>query len=138
MKILLADDQLQVRTAVRLYLAEQAEFELSGEVTHADAWLTAIDTLCPEVLLLDWELAGLRTTCARQQLISARRARPPQLYFIVLSSNHQIEHEALPWGINAFVDKAKPPIHLIAAIQAATRSNAHADPVGLITTTIRT
>ena len=57
MKVFVADDQRQVRSALRLIL-EHHSVEVIGEANHYQQLFAALEKCCPDVLLFDWELPG--------------------------------------------------------------------------------
>jgi DNA-binding NarL/FixJ family response regulator len=118
MRVLLADDQVWLRSALRLLLEHEPNLEVVGEVANASAVPASMARLHPDLLLLDWELPDLKTMGARQRLITALRTLQPQLYIIALTSNQEGKtlHAA---GVDAFVSKAEPPNGLLAAIHQA-------------------
>jgi DNA-binding NarL/FixJ family response regulator len=120
MRVLLADDQSQVRSALRLLLEQEPELSIVGEVATAGELLTQIEETCPDVVLLDWELPGLRTAepsiSSGQSLLSALRTFCPHLLVIALSGRPEACQAALAAGADAFVSKGDPPERLLAAV----------------------
>lgn len=62
MRVFLADDQAKVRAALRLLLEQEPGLSVVGEVTEAKDLLAQVQVTQPDVVLLDWELPGLRAT----------------------------------------------------------------------------
>lgn len=120
MRVLLADDQSQVRSALRLLLEQEPELSIVGEVATAGELLTQIEETCPDVVLLDWELPGLRTadpsTSSGQRPLTALRTLCPHLLVIALSGRPEACQAALAAGADAFVSKGDPPERLLAAV----------------------
>ena len=112
MRVLLADDQSKVRSALRLLLDQEPELSVVGEATEADELLAQVGTACPDIVLLDWELPGL----SRHDLLSTLRARCPHLKVIALSGRPEARQAALAAGADAFVSKGDPPEQLLAAV----------------------
>ncbi|MFH1928043.1 MAG: response regulator transcription factor [Chloroflexota bacterium] len=131
MNILLADDQPEVRRALTILLEQQPGLTVVGEAVDAHDLLAQIETTCPDMLLLDWELPGM----AGIELLSALRRVCPDLLVIALSGRPGTRRAALAAGASAFVSKADPPDRLLAAIQrvgigsndSETRSSLRAD-----------
>ena len=120
MGILLADDQPEVRRALTILLERQPGLIVAGEAVDADDLLAQVETICPDMVLLDWELPGLAGT----DLLSALRAVCPGLLVIALSGRPGARRAALAAGADAFVSKADPPDRLLAAIgRTATDGN---------------
>ena len=105
MRILFADGRPQVRRALRLFLEQQPEFEIVGEVEAGAALPGAVEEQAPDVILLDWELPGLDP----QQLSQA--LGPSPITWIALSSRPESEAAALAAGADAFISKSEPTIN---------------------------
>jgi DNA-binding NarL/FixJ family response regulator len=112
MRILLADNQPEVRFGLRVLLERRPGFEVVGEAVGAVDLLAQAEAGCPDLVLLGWELPGL----ARNDLPSALRRVCPNLRVIVLSGRPEARRVALTAGADAFVSKADPPERLLAAI----------------------
>jgi DNA-binding NarL/FixJ family response regulator len=112
MRILLADGQAKVRFALRVLLERQPGFKVVGEAATAEALQAFTANLCPDLILLDWELAGPSAT----DLLRALRSACPKLTVIGLSGQPEVHREALDAGADDFVSKGKPPENLLAAI----------------------
>lgn len=113
MRILLADAQAKVRFALRVLLERQPGFEVVGEAKSTEDLLARAAISCPDVVLLDWNLAGAVTA----RLLLALRRDCPGVGIIVLSGRPEASRAALAAGADAFVSKGNPPEHLLAAIQ---------------------
>ncbi len=75
MRILLADDQSEVRSALHLLLEQEAGLTIVEEVSEADELLAQVEMTCPDVVLLDWELPGLQASVVVPSL--TRYVPPP-------------------------------------------------------------
>ena len=122
MRVLLADDQAWLRSAIRLLLEEQPEIEIVGEAPDAATLEQLAKLRIPDLILLDWELPGLRVAADRRALLRVIRRYNPRLQVIVLSGRPESSRGALSAGANAFVSKADPPERLLAALQKAQQS----------------
>jgi DNA-binding NarL/FixJ family response regulator len=118
MRILLADDQPVVRYALRVLLERQPGVLVVGEAGDVTGLLAAAQSVNPHLILLDWELPGMR---AARVLTDLRKVRP-ELLVIALSGRPEARQAAMDHGVNAFVSKADPPERLLAAIGAQGRS----------------
>jgi DNA-binding NarL/FixJ family response regulator len=112
--ILIADDQPQVRRALRLLLEQELGATVVGEAAAAKTLLAQVATGCPDLVLMDWGLPGI----AAPNLLEALREDCPALAVIVLSGQPEAEQDALRAGADAFVSKADPPERLLAAIHS--------------------
>lgn len=112
MRILLADDQPQVRFALRVLLERQPGLTVVGEAADAETLLSQAGAVCPDLVLLGWELPGP----AMNGLLLALRETCPKVLVIALSGRLEAHQAALSAGADAFVSKSDPPERLLAAI----------------------
>jgi two-component system response regulator NreC len=117
MRILLADDEFNVRYGLRVLLEERPELEVVGEAADADELLAQLGAACPDLVLLSWGLPGRQGA----DLLPALRRICYDLYVIGLSGRPEARQAALDAGANAFVSKVEPPERLLAAIASAQR-----------------
>jgi DNA-binding NarL/FixJ family response regulator len=112
MRILLADDQAQVLSALRLLLEQESAIIVVGETGKAQDLLSQAELSQPDLVLLDWELPGSLAA----DLLSALRACCVQVKIVALSVRPEARREALAAGIDAFVSKGDPPEYLLTAV----------------------
>jgi DNA-binding NarL/FixJ family response regulator len=113
MRVLLADDQTNVRSALRLLLEQEAGLIISDEVSDFKELMASVMTRCPELVLLDWELPGGKN----EKVIAALKAKCPELIIIALSSQPEAQREALDSGADAFVSKGSSPQQVIEVLR---------------------
>lgn len=117
MRVLLADDQPQVRSALRLLLEHEAEMQVVDEVTNTEDLLAQAQATSPDVLLLDWELPGLPATI----LLATLRKGYPHLAVIALSGQLEARRAALAAGADAFISKSDPADQLLTILREMGR-----------------
>lgn len=122
MRVLVADDQSWLRSALRLLLEQEAGVEIVGEAPDVKTLLSMTGKLHPDLILLDWELPGLKPSGRGHAFLATLRSRTVQLHVIVLSGRPESGRLALAAGANAFVSKADPPEKLLAALRQAKHS----------------
>lgn len=113
MRVLLADDQAKVRSAMRLVLEQDAALTVLGEAVDATGLLDWVGIVCPDLVLLDWELPGQAT----EDVISALRENCSRVRIIALSGQPEARREALEAGADGFVSKGGPPECLLQTIR---------------------
>jgi DNA-binding NarL/FixJ family response regulator len=120
-KVLLADDQVQVRSALRLLLEQQPQVIVVGEVENGDALLHSLHSNCVDLVLLDWELSQAKHSHrnASAGLVAQIRACCPRMAIVALSTLPEARHAALQAGVDAFISKGDPPERLLAAVRDA-------------------
>lgn len=82
-KVLLVDDEPDVRAMVRIQLRLRGDFDIVGEAADADAALGLATERRPEVILLDLGLPGL----AGRDLIARVRAASPRSQVVVYTGS---------------------------------------------------
>jgi len=112
MRVLLADGQTKVRSALHLLLDQQSGLDVVGEAADAESLLTLVEMTPPDLLLIDWELPGRQAA----DLLHALRECRPHLSVIALSGQPEARRAALAAGADAFVSKGDPPERLLAAL----------------------
>jgi len=113
MRILIADPQLSVRSALKIFLLQEPDLTVVAEASDSQELLAKIETAHPDLVLLDWELPGQPI----ETVLPSLRAIDPQLAAIALSGRSESERIALAAGANAFVSKTDPPARLLTAIR---------------------
>ena len=119
MRVLLADDQKKVCSALRLLLEQEPGLSVVGEAVEAEELLAQVEVTQPDLVLLDWELPGLRT---HDGLVTLRTLCP-HLKVIALSGQPEARQAALTAGADAFVSKGDPPEQLLATLHTVGTGN---------------
>ncbi len=109
MRILIADDQPAVRSALRLLLEEKTGLNIIAEASASTELLWQVRSTCPDLLLLDWELPDAEPT----ELVKLLHRLCPVLIIIALSSRPQMKNLALKAGVHYFICKSDPPEQLL-------------------------
>ena len=128
MRVLLADGQSRVRSALRLLLDQHPGIHILGEAMDATGLADWIKAARPDLVLLDWELPGLDAghhSSLPPRSVPALRELCPGLAVIALSSRPEARLQALAAGADAFVSKGDPPEALLAAINDCGRQHLH-------------
>jgi DNA-binding NarL/FixJ family response regulator len=114
MKILLADDNPEVRSALRLLLEQEPVFAMVTEVANIQGLLTYLQKDCSMVVLVDWELPGLQ----RSDFLLMVRSRCPEMKVVALSSKFEARQQALAARVDAFISKAEPPEKILSTLRS--------------------
>lgn len=117
LRVVLADDQASVRSALHLLLAQEPGMEVVAETADATALLRAVDEREADLVLLDWELPGLPAA----QLLRLLRYEQPLLKVVAMSSRPEARQAALEAQVDAFVSKNEGPQHVLSAILSPYR-----------------
>jgi DNA-binding NarL/FixJ family response regulator len=117
MRVLIADDEPKVRSALRLWLAEVLALEIIGEVEDVWALFDSLGTIQPDVLLLDALLTGLILCGTLPQVLAAVRRCWPGVAVIGLSPTLTPASSTPPTGVDAWVSKWESPDQLGQVLQ---------------------
>jgi DNA-binding NarL/FixJ family response regulator len=112
-KICIADGQARVRYGLRVLLEQHSGWIVTGEAADAHELLEVLECGFPDILLLDWQLAGIPP----RELLTILNNAYPTLFVITLSGRSETRRAALAAGADAFVGKTESPRKLIAIIQ---------------------
>jgi len=115
-RVLLADDQSSVRSALRLLIDHNPEFEILGEAVDFVTLFDWVKSCCPDVVLLDWELPDFGGKAS----LTLLRQHCPHLTIIALSGRPEAQQMALNAGADAFFSKGDPPEWLLQTVCAVS------------------
>jgi DNA-binding NarL/FixJ family response regulator len=116
-KLLLVDNQPQVRRGLRMSLALEKDFQVSGEAGDGAEALALAAVLAPDVVVMDVAMPRMDGIAATQ----AMHAAAPRAAVVILSLHDDTvsRERAVRAGAAAFVSKQAPLEELIAAIRLA-------------------
>lgn len=117
-RILLADDNPDLRSALRLLLETRLHIELIVEARDMEHVLAQVEDSRPDCIILDWELPG-RPTRSR---VSVLRSLVPGLKVIAFSARPESKQSALKEGVEAFVSKSESPLVVLDRLQKICQS----------------
>ena len=74
MRVLLVDDQSEVRSALRLLLEQDQRVRIVGEADDVDDIFACVQETKPNLVLLDWELPGFQRSARASAATATVRA----------------------------------------------------------------
>jgi DNA-binding response OmpR family regulator len=113
MRILVADRNAAVRSAVTWYLQNMLESDTVREAGDNEELLAQVEAFRPDIVLVDWGLPG----CAQTESLASLCACDPRPSVIVLGSLLEQRQDALAAGADSFVCKGDPPRRLLASVR---------------------
>jgi hemolysin D len=125
-RILLVDDQITVRQIWQSYLEKESGLEIVGSATNGTMALEWIETLHPDIALVDIEMPGIDGIETTRRI----RDRFPSTEVLVLSSHDREDYirQALDAGAKGYLLKNTPAAELIHAIQFIRKGYLHLGP----------
>jgi DNA-binding NarL/FixJ family response regulator len=124
-RVLLADDHQIVAEGLRSLL--EPEFELVGIVTDGREALAAVESLRPDVVVMDVTMPSLNGIEAAQQLREA--GSPVKVVFLTMHSEATYAARALDAGAAGFVLKHAAAAELVTAIRHALQGRTYVTPL---------
>jgi HlyD family secretion protein len=125
-RILIVDDQKTVREQLQLLLDSIPDFQIIGTVEDGSTALKQLESLQPDILLIDLEMPGMDGIKAIQ--IIAKRY--PECKIIVFSSHESSEYinQSLRAGANGYLRKGTPQEEAIETIRTVHKGYGHFSP----------
>lgn len=125
-RILLADDHHLVRTGMRALLQSFPNVEVVGETGDGREAIELVQTLAPNIVLMDIAMPGLNGLDATARIVKEF----PHTRVIILSmhANEEYVQQALRAGAAGYLLKNAAPEELGLAIQAVTRGETWLSP----------
>ena len=111
-RILIADDNRSIRSALALLLETRLGIIVGGEANTMESLLAKLESLRPDIVIVDWDLPGH----PQQARIEAIRSLQPAVRVIVVNSRPEAEAQSA--GADAFIYRTDPPETIISAIQS--------------------
>ena len=114
MYLLLADSDVQERTALRRFLEQDTDLFIVGEIVNFDDLLDQAQAVRPDLLLLDWELPGMQ----QKDLVQGLHCLDYPLKVVAFGTRPEACAEALAAGADAFVSKEEPIEELLKTVRS--------------------
>jgi len=113
-RILLVDDHQVVREGLRRMLELEADMEVVGEAGDAEETLTQVESLSPEIILMDIKMPGVDGIELTRQL----KEKQPSCNIIMLTLYDEYLAEAIEAGAVGYLLKDVKRAELVRAIRA--------------------
>jgi two-component system, NarL family, response regulator NreC len=125
-RLLLVDDHEVVRSGLRMLLENQADLKILGEADTGKQALEMVETLNPDVVIMDITLPDISGIEATRRIKEAH----PDMAVVALTihEDQQYFFEMLQAGASGYVPKRAAPDDLITAIRAAHRGETYIYP----------
>jgi len=137
-RVVIADDQVLVRTGLTMILNAQPGIEVVGEAADGHEAVAVARELRPDVCLFDIRMPGIDGIEATRQLAGPGVENPLAIVVITTFDLDEYVHGALKAGARGFLLKDAGPELLVQAIHAAANGDALISPdiTGRLLTTL--
>jgi two-component system response regulator NreC len=125
-RLLLVDDHQVVRSGLRMLLENESDVEIVGEFGTAREFLEEVESLAPDVILMDIGLPDLSGISAAERI----REMLPSAAVVALTIHEDKEYffRMLEAGALGYIPKRAAPQELLTAIRAAARGEVYLYP----------
>lgn len=125
-RLLLVDDHEVVRRGLRMLLENEADLNIVGEASTGKEAMKMVETLKPDVVIMDITLPDISGIDATQRIKDAH----PEVAIVALTihEDQQYFFEMLQVGASGYVPKRAAPDDLISAIRATYRGEMYIYP----------
>lgn len=125
-KILIADDHAIVRAGLRAIITSEVDLELVGEATGGVDAIEQVNSLLPDILVLDISMSDLDGI----EVIKTLRKNNMQCKILVLTvhEDEALLREVLKLGASGYIIKHAAETELISAINAVIRGDLYIHP----------
>jgi CheY-like chemotaxis protein len=113
-RVMLADGRPEVRSALRLLVEQHGGMTILAEAAEPGELLCQARIACPDVLLLDCDLPGIRV----KDFLHRLRSFCPRVRVVAMSSRPEMRQAAVSGGADDFVCKTDPPEKLLAVLRS--------------------
>jgi SARP family transcriptional regulator, regulator of embCAB operon len=121
MRVLIVDDVAVVREALRLLLSDEPSVEVIGEAGDGEEAVRLVETLTPDLVLMDIEMPRLGGLAAMRLI--RRQPHPPRLVAMsIYGASDSLRASALEAGAEAYVEKGATLAEVVGALRAACMS----------------
>ncbi|WP_167154107.1 response regulator transcription factor [Streptomyces sp. MBT27] len=121
-RVVVADDERMVRTALRVILDAESGIEVVGEATTGAEAVSVVRETLPDVVLMDVRMPGIDGIRATEQIL-ATLAAPPRVVVVTTFENDSHVYDALRAGAAGFLLKRAAADELIQAVRLVARSD---------------
>ncbi|MGW7369926.1 response regulator [Streptomyces sp. NPDC054841] len=129
-RVVLADDERMVRTALRVILDAEPDLEVAGEAATGAEAVSVVRELRPDVVLMDVRMPEVDGIRATQQILGSMDA-PPRIVVVTTFENDSYVYDALRAGAAGFLLKRAAAEDLVAAVRLVARSDSLLYPAAL-------
>ncbi|WP_099054825.1 response regulator [Streptomyces fodineus] len=127
-RVLIADDQMMVRTGFRFFLDAQPDITVAGEAADGEEAVALARRLRPDVCLLDIRMPKLDGLAATRLLAGPEVTDPLRVVVVTTFDLDEYVYGALRGGACGFLLKDSGPTLLAEAVRAAAAGDSLVSP----------
>jgi DNA-binding NarL/FixJ family response regulator len=127
-RVLLADDQVLIRSGFAALISSAADLEVVGEAGDGAQALERVRTLRPDVVLMDIRMPGMDGLTASREITAAPEFADVRVIVLTTFEADEYVLDALRAGASGFLGKSVEPVELLDAIRVVARGDALLSP----------
>ncbi|MER5835340.1 response regulator transcription factor [Streptomyces sp. NPDC002130] len=131
-RVVLADDERMVRSALRAILSAEPDLAVVGEAATGAEAVSVVRELRPDVVLMDVRMPGTDGIRATEQIL-ATLDEPPRIVVVTTFENDSYVYDALRAGAAGFLLKRADADALVQAVRLVARSDSLLFPAAVRT-----
>ncbi|WP_405826470.1 response regulator transcription factor [Streptomyces sp. NBC_00838] len=140
MRVVLADDERMVRTALRVILEAEPDLTVVGEASTGAEAVSVVRAVRPDVVLMDVRMPEIDGIRATEQILGAPAPAQapasapvplPRVVVVTTFENDSYVYEALRVGASGFLLKRAAAEDLVRAVRLVARSDSLLYPAAL-------
>ncbi|MFJ4239066.1 response regulator [Streptomyces iakyrus] len=131
-RVVLADDERMVRTALRAILSAEPDLEVVGEAATGAEAVSVVREVRPDVVLMDVRMPEMDGIRATEQILDTP-AEPPRIVVVTTFENDSYVYDALRAGAAGFLLKRSDADALVQAVRLVARSDSLLFPAAVRT-----
>ncbi|MFJ8076107.1 response regulator [Streptomyces sp. NPDC096176] len=121
-RVVLADDERMVRTALRVILDAEPDLTVVGEAASGAEAVSVVRERRPDVVLMDVRMPEIDGIRATEQILSTSE-EPPRIVVVTTFENDSYVYDALRAGAAGFLLKRAAAEELVQAVRLVARSD---------------
>ncbi len=124
--IVMADDHVVVRSALRMLLDAEPDFEVVAEASDADSAIRYVRGHKPTILILDLNMPGRSSLEAIPEIQEASPGT--EIVILTMQSEPAFARQALQAGVRGYVLKEAAETELVQAVRSAAAGETYLQP----------
>jgi DNA-binding NarL/FixJ family response regulator len=127
-RVLLADDQVLIRSGFAALIGSDAALEVVGEASDGAETVRQATALRPDVVLMDIRMPGVDGLAAARQITESPELADVRVIVLTTFEADEYVLQALRSGASGFLGKSVEPEELLDAIRVVARGDALLSP----------